>query len=143
MRPCAYWQDFDSEKIVYSEIVREPQFCLDINKMFVNDTSFIMLGKNIKYILALLNSKPVSFFFKKFYAGGGLGEDGFRYKKVFLEKLPLPKTSNIKIIEDLVDKIIILKKENKSTYDLENKIDIIVSNLYELEDFELAYINQF
>jgi hypothetical protein len=143
LRPCAYWQDFDSEKIVYSEIVREPQFCLDINKMFVNDTSFIMSGANIKYILALLNSKPVSFFFKTFYAGGGLGEEGYRYKKAFLEKLPLPTTSDIKIIEDLVDDIITLKKENKSTYDLENRIDIIVSHLYTLEDFELAHIIQF
>ncbi|MGB9913393.1 MAG: hypothetical protein ACPLRO_08510 [Candidatus Kapaibacteriota bacterium] len=49
-----------------------------------------MTGKNLKYILGLLNSKPVTFFFKEFYAGGGLGDEGYRYKKAFLEQVPLP-----------------------------------------------------
>ena len=143
LRPCAYWDDFNYDKIVYSEIVRQPQFCLDINKMFVNDTSFIMTGSCLKYILALLNSKPVSFFFKTFYAGGGLGEEGYRYKKVFLEKLPLPKMLNIKRIENILEEIISLKKNKKSSLDLEIIIDEIVYSLYELTDDEIKYINQF
>jgi len=43
-----------------------------------------------------------TYFFKHFYAGGGLGEDGYRYKKVFFEKLPIPKmigTPNQQVIE--------------------------------------------
>jgi adenine-specific DNA-methyltransferase len=33
----------------------------------------LLFGENIKYICGLLNSKPVTYFFRKFYAGGGLG----------------------------------------------------------------------
>ena len=50
-----------------------------------------MTGSHLDYICHLLNSNLIAFIFKKFYAGGGLGEEGYRYKKQFIEKLPLPK----------------------------------------------------
>ena len=50
-----------------------------------------MTGENLEYLYHLLHSKTITYFFKTFYAGGGLGSDGYRYKKVFLEKLPIPK----------------------------------------------------
>ncbi len=100
---------------MYSEIVRQPQFYFDTENFYVEATGFLMTGKNVKYICALLNSKLVTYFFKKWYAGGGLGEEGYRYKKAFLENLPLPPItpSNAHIvqqIEALVDKILVAKK---------------------------------
>ena len=87
-----YWEDFFKEKLLYSEIVREPQFFLDKNgQFFAEATTFIMTGENLEYLYHLLHSKTITYFFKTFYAGGGLGGDGYRYKKVFLEKLPIPK----------------------------------------------------
>ncbi|HPD34414.1 MAG TPA: TaqI-like C-terminal specificity domain-containing protein, partial [Candidatus Kapabacteria bacterium] len=86
LRPCAYYSEFEKEKIIYSEIVRAPQFHYDKEKFFIEATSFLMTGKEIKYICGLLNSLPVTFFFKKYYAGGGLGEEGYRYKKAFLQQ---------------------------------------------------------
>lgn len=53
-----------------------------------------MTGKNIEYLYKLFHTKAITFFFKTFYAGGGLGENGYRYKKAFLENLPIPKFSN-------------------------------------------------
>ncbi|MFV8340708.1 class I SAM-dependent DNA methyltransferase [Flavobacterium sp. LB3P21] len=143
LRPCAYWNDFNSNKIVYSEIVRHPQFCLDTNLMFVNDTSFIMTGSNLKYILALLNSKPVSFFFKTFYAGGGLGEEGYRYKKIFLEKLPIPRLDENERIEELINEIYYIEKEKKDTAEVEMKIDEIIYKLYDLSKEEINHIAHF
>lgn len=79
-------------KIIYSEIVRSPQFYYDENERFYPEaTVFIMTGSHMNYICNLLNSNLIAFIFKKFYAGGGLGEEGYRYKKQFIEKLPLPK----------------------------------------------------
>ena len=91
----SYWEDFYKQKIMYSEIVREPQFYLD-NKgeFFAEATTFIMTGSNLEYLYYLLHSKAITYFFKTFYAGGGLGGDGYRYKKVFLEKLPIPPIKN-------------------------------------------------
>ena len=87
-----YWEDFFKEKLLYSEIVKEPQFFLDKNgQFFAEATIFIMTGENLEYLYHLLHSKTITYFFKTFYAGGGLGGDGYRYKKVFLEKLPIPK----------------------------------------------------
>ena len=34
------------------------------------------------------------YIFKNYYAGGGLGEKGIRYKKAFLNNLPIPKQEN-------------------------------------------------
>ncbi|EHA4770961.1 class I SAM-dependent DNA methyltransferase, partial [Campylobacter coli] len=89
LRNCAYIEEFEREKIVYSEIVRKPQFYLDTKLNFYAEaTSFILTGENLKYLIAFLNNDFVAFIFKTFYAGGNLGENGFRYKKAFLEKLP-------------------------------------------------------
>ncbi|UOH64099.1 hypothetical protein MT993_02485 [Ornithobacterium rhinotracheale] len=119
-----YWEDFYKQKIMYSEIVREPQFYLDeTGKFYPEATTFIMTGSNIEYLYHLLNSNVVTYFFKEFYAGGGLGNEGYRYKKVFLEKLPIPKnTLNIEVSEI--------------------NIDNYLYNLYGFTDEEIKFLNE-
>jgi len=100
LRNCAYMQDFFKQKIIFSEISKMPCFHLDNESFFAEATTFIMTGLNLDFLLTLLNSKPVTYIFKKFYAGGGLGDSGLRYKKAFLELLPLPNKILIhKILE--------------------------------------------
>ncbi|EAH8659906.1 class I SAM-dependent DNA methyltransferase, partial [Campylobacter coli] len=71
LRNCAYIEEFEREKIVYSEIVRKPQFYLDTKLNFYAEaTSFILTGENLKYLIAFLNNDFVAFIFKTFYAGG-------------------------------------------------------------------------
>ncbi|HXK69760.1 MAG TPA: TaqI-like C-terminal specificity domain-containing protein [Caldisericia bacterium] len=94
-----------------NHISREPSFAYDTNKMYCEATTFLMTGKSLKYLIAILNSKPATFFFKQFYAGGGLGESGYRYKKAFLEQLPIPPITPknqhiVKEIESLVNQIL-------------------------------------
>ncbi|MFU2117650.1 TaqI-like C-terminal specificity domain-containing protein [Ornithobacterium rhinotracheale] len=124
LRNCAYMEDFYKQKIMYSEIVREPQFYLDeTGKFYPEATTFIMTGSNIEYLYHLLNSNVVTYFFKEFYAGGGLGNEGYRYKKVFLEKLPIPKnTLNIEVSEI--------------------NIDNYLYNLYGFTDEEIKFLNE-
>ncbi|EAI9630225.1 class I SAM-dependent DNA methyltransferase [Campylobacter coli] len=143
-----YYQEFEKEKIVYSEIVRKPQFYLDVNLNFYAEaTSFILTGENLKYLIAFLNNDFVAFIFKTFYAGGNLGENGFRYKKAFLEKLPIPKinSKNQKLADELinlVDKILKAKEQDKNanTQELENKINSLVYKLYNLTEEEIKII---
>lgn len=80
--------------------------------------------------------------FKLFYAGGGLGQKGYRYKKVFVEQLPIPQISKSKQqpFIKLVDKIIQAKKDGKDTQDLEAKIDTLVYQLYDLTADEIKII---
>ncbi|HEF9791548.1 TPA: class I SAM-dependent DNA methyltransferase [Campylobacter coli] len=148
LRNCAYIEEFEREKIVYSEIVRKPQFYLDTKLNFYAEaTSFILTGENLKYLIAFLNNDFVAFIFKTFYAGGNLGENGFRYKKAFLEKLPIPKinSKNQKLADELinlVDEILKAKEQDKNanTQELENKINSLVYKLYNLTEDEIKII---
>ncbi|MGB4292112.1 MAG: TaqI-like C-terminal specificity domain-containing protein, partial [Bacteroidales bacterium] len=151
LQRCAatYYPEFEKEKVVYSEIVRQPQFYYDTEKFYVEATSFLMVGKDVKFICGLLNSKPVSFFFKEWYAGGGLGEEGYRYKKAFLENLPLlpitPANEHIvRQIESLADKILTAKKQNKNadTSEWEREIDRLVYGLYGLSEEDIRIVEK-
>lgn len=91
LRSCNYIDKFESPKIIYADIVQDRgKFYYDENNFYTNDTAFIISGNNIKPLTALLNSKLVSFAYKTFYSGGGLGDKGLRFKKEFLGKVPIP-----------------------------------------------------
>ncbi|WRB35936.1 class I SAM-dependent DNA methyltransferase [Helicobacter pylori] len=152
LRNCAYLEDFEKEKIVYGEIVQEPRFYLDngeceLGYFYAEATSFILTGEHLRYLLGMLHSKLITFAFKTFYAGGGLGESGYRYKKAFIERLPIPQITEKnqeladKIIA-LVDKILALKEKDPkaNTQRLEKEIDALVYQLYHLTDEEIKII---
>ncbi|MFP6277780.1 class I SAM-dependent DNA methyltransferase [Helicobacter pylori] len=149
---ASYLQDFEKEKIVYGEIVQEPRFYLDngeceLGVFYAEATSFILTGEHLRYLLGMLHSKLITFAFKTFYAGGGLGESGYRYKKAFIERLPIPKITEKN--QELADKITdcaerILKSKEKdpkaNTQRLEKEIDALVYQLYHLTDEEIKII---
>lgn len=154
LRDCAYYDEFEKEKIVWAEIVREPNFAYDNSGFYCEATSFLMTGNNLKYFFGLLNSKPVALFFKTFYAGGGLGNVGYRYKKAFIEQIPIPiitETNKIIVnqIEETVNKILIITQSadytqnpNKKdqTIKYERQIDELVYKLYDLTEEEIKII---
>ena len=115
LRRCAYMDDFNKPKIMYSEIVQSPQFYLDNDSEFVSEASgFLLTGEDLEYLIDWLNSMTIAWVFKNFYAGGSLGEHGFRYKKVFLENLPIPKkhdSTNYKDNEILIQERLELTTE--------------------------------
>lgn len=149
---ASYLQDFEKEKIVYGEIVQEPRFYLDngeceLGYFYAEATSFILTGEHLRYLLGMLHSKLITFAFKTFYAGGGLGESGYRYKKAFIERLPIPKITEKN--QELADKITdgaeqILQAKEKdpktNTQRLEKEIDALVYQLYHLTDEEIKII---
>ncbi|WQT03064.1 class I SAM-dependent DNA methyltransferase [Helicobacter pylori] len=147
-----YYQDFEKEKIVYGEIVQEPRFYLDngeceLGVFYAEATSFILTGEHLHYLLGMLHSKLITFAFKTFYAGGGLGESGYRYKKAFIERLPIPKitTQNQELADKITDgakQILALKEKDPkaNTQELEKEIDALVYQLYNLTDEEIKTI---
>ena len=159
LQRCAasYYSEFEKEKIVYPEIVRRPQFYYDTEKFYIEATGFVMTGEYIKYICGLLNSKPTSFFFKNYYSGGGLGDKGYRYKKDYLEKLPIPPISSenepiVKQIETLVDKVLAIAKDKDylqnpekqaKVKEHERQIDQLVYKLYNLTPEEIKIVENY
>ncbi|MFP6205622.1 class I SAM-dependent DNA methyltransferase [Helicobacter pylori] len=152
LRNCAYLEDFEKEKIVYGEIVQEPRFYLDngeceLGSFYAEATSFILTGEHLRYLLGMLHSKLITFAFKTFYAGGGLGESGYRYKKAFIERLPIPQITekNQELADKITDcakQILALKEKDPkaNTQGLEKEIDALVYQLYNLTDEEIKII---
>ncbi|WP_100982194.1 class I SAM-dependent DNA methyltransferase [Helicobacter pylori] len=152
LRNCAYLEDFEKEKIVYGEIVQEPRFYLDngeceLGYFYAEATSFILIGEHLRYLLGMLHSKLITFAFKTFYAGGGLGESGYRYKKAFIERLPIPQITekNQELADKITDgaeAILALKEKDPkaNTQRSEKEIDALVYRLYHLTDEEIKII---
>jgi len=147
----SYLEEFEKEKIVYAEIVHDQRFYLDNRGFYPEATTFLMTGPHLKYIYALLNSDPVTWIFRKFYAGGGLGKEGFRYKKKFLEKLPIPQPDNDdeKDIVEAIEEIINIAEQNdypsnkektRLVKEFEELINDYIYKLYGFSELEINYV---
>ena len=98
----SYWEEFSKQKIMYSEIVSGPQFYLDSTGYFLPEaTTFIITGDHLDYLYKILNSQIITNIFKRYYAGGGLGLNGYRYKKAFLERLPIVKYTDSQLQKEI------------------------------------------
>ena len=147
LRACAYYSEFDKEKIVWQEIAKEGTFFIDRNKFYPLNTTRIISGKNLTYLLGILNSKFFLFTFKNYYAGGHLGSKGVRFLSEFMKDAPIPPITEanqnlVAEIENKVDEIIAAKAAapNADTSNLENEIDKLVYDLYGLTDDEIAIV---
>ena len=97
-----YWDDFNHQKLVFSRISGDTSaFAIDKEKMFTNDTGYIITGNNLEYLLQQLINPIIWFSFKKFYMGGGIEKE---FKVNNLLNLPVP----------FMDKEIILNSVEKS-----------------------------
>ena len=135
------------DKIIYSEIVQSPQFFLDSKQYYPEATSFFITGQHLKLLIGVFNSIAFTFFFKDYYSGGGLGQSGYRYKKLFLEKIPVPPITKknhglVQKIESLVEATLINRSQSKNTCTEEAKIDELVYRLYSLTDDEVALVEK-
>lgn len=108
----AYYEEFEKEKLVWGNISSESRFCYDKNSMYVNAPANILTHKKndneeLKYILAILNSKVFNFQFIN--SGITLGA-AFEWKRQYVEplKIPIPKPSK-STLPAKVDKLLALK----------------------------------
>lgn len=131
------------EKLLYRFICDEPTFSYDANQTLSLNSVNILIphvkGVNIKYILAILNSKTVAFYCRKKY-------NSIKLLKSHIENIPFPTPSKVEQDEiiSFVDELLSLK--NSRTLDrvnIYNKIETHVMRLYGLNDSEKAIINNF
>ncbi|MCX7640607.1 MAG: hypothetical protein N2Z23_09245 [Pyrinomonadaceae bacterium] len=148
LRHCAYYPEFEKEKVVWKALSLEPSFTIVPPGIFNNDKANLLTSANndIKYLCALMNSKMFQFYFS--LIGIDMGE-GFEYKIQFVENIPLPPITPTnkhiaKHIESLVDKILTAKKQDKTTdtSSLEREIDHLVYKLYDLSEHEIRIIEK-
>ena len=137
---------FDSDKLICRYKASQNTFALDTNKYYSSaDTTIVVLKNefkeqyNIKFVLALVNSKLLDFYFKSY---GKLMDYRYEYYPGPVGQLRIKKCNNQQPIISLVDQILTLKKENPQadTSALETEIDELVYQLYELTDEEIDII---
>lgn len=143
---------FFNEKIIVREITGKFPSCLNAtysDEMYLFNRSNIAVikreGQNcpLKYILGVLNSTPISYYFMKKTAKA----ERKLFPKIILKDLrrfPIPSATPAqqKPIIDLVDKILSAKKANPQadTSKEEAEIDLLVYALYGLTEDEIKIV---
>lgn len=143
LRNCAYIEEFEKEKIVWGNLSTEASYAFDDAGTLLIAPSNLLTSasESVTYLIALLNSKLLSFIFQSIaYSREG---NFYEFKKVFVEQLPLVKASkNVQTkLEDFVERIQQAKKRNEDTTDLEQTIDVIVYKLYDLTYDEVHVVD--
>ena len=149
LRSCSYLEEFLNPKIIYADIVQDRgKFYFDNEGYYTNDTAFIIVGENLKYYTLIFNSKAFSYLYKKFYSGGGLGDKGLRFKKEFIEKIPMPTIDLSKKLfyDTILDIVQFIKRVTQKINSeipnshisevFEEVVDALVFELYFPEAFE-------
>ena len=142
---------FNTKNLVYLRRVDKRLSASMSNEMFAftkNIYGIQIINKkyNPKFILGLLNSKLLNFYYLKKFTTKK--EDIFPEIQTYLyEKLPIPQinSTNQNLVDEiinLVDKILALKAENLSadTSQLECDIDDLVFKLYDLNEADISKI---
>ncbi len=138
----AYLELFAKEKLLWIELVESGRFAYDNSGIYGEATTFMLTGEDVKYLCAVMNSTLIRWFLQQIAPTSGMGT--LRWKKVYVETIPIPKVSiaRQRPFIALVDKILTAKAADPQadTSELEEDIDWLVYDLYGLTDEETAII---
>lgn len=144
-----YLNEFEKDKIVYPDIMRLPRgsstfsdfpyMYLDRDGYYAEATNFVLTGENVRTVLAILTSELGIYAFISFYSGPIFDNKGFRYKKAYLENLPVPKV-NVSQLNSCIDYSHVMRRSDQrliSRY-FEQLIDGLVYELYFPDEIKVA-----
>lgn len=133
-----YLELFAKPKLVWIELVGRGRFAYDESGLYPEATTFIMTGSALKFLCAVLNSSLVHWFLGQAAPTSGMGT--LRWKKVYVETIPVPRISaeEQRPFVDLVDRILAAKDgdPDADTEEWERAIDRLVYDLYGLTEEE-------
>ena len=141
---CAYQAEFKKEKLVWIELVENGRFAYDDSGIYCEATSFMMTGDCIKYLCVLLNAKLIRWFLQKTAPTSGMGT--LRWKKAYVETIPIPKLSAKEqyLFIELMEHILKAKATdpNADVSATEAEIDLRVYELYGLTMTEISAVEE-
>ena len=126
-------------KIIFASRTKGKNFTYTEKSFYGSRNLFFIKSDrvNLKYITALLNSQLFYFYMKERLKHTG---DLLQIDKNQFMKIPLFVPKDTKSFENIVDKIIELKKQDKDTQYLEDKINKMVYELYGLSQDEIKIV---
>ena len=132
------------EKLFWMDMSPQARFAHSEEVMFCNDKGFILTGRSLKYLCAILNSLPITWRVTNIALTTGEGLP--QWKKFTIEQLPIPEISREKQrpFIRLVDRIIAAKAAdpNADVTAQEEEIDRLVYALYGLTKTEVAAVRK-
>jgi hypothetical protein len=138
LRSCAYYSLFESTKIVFPDISREPRFYFDNNSFHLCSGAFFIQCDN-PIFASLLNSQVGAFYFRRTCSSIGHHEFGgrLRFKKTYVEEFPIPKSflSDADVqrsIETAAEQLRLSKLSPKSQKDAQEELTRTVLAAYGL-----------
>ena len=137
LRPCAYYRAFDQPKIIFPDIAPRMRAMLDRQGHLAGNTAYVVPGDD-GYLLAILNSKLLDFYFRLAlpclddpFDGGDL-----RYIHAWMEHAPIaPAADSTKQgIAALAEQIQTARQADPAadTTALQHRIDQAIYSLYDL-----------
>lgn len=142
LRACVYYDEFERHKIIYPIIAKEMRASFDLSGILHNDKCF-MIPRADFYLMSVMNSKLMDYYFRQNFAGHGDPFKGGRleFRGIFMELMPVfPATDTQKVpITERVQKIL-ADPTGPEVLRLEDEIDRLVYALYGLNEDEIALI---
>jgi TaqI-like C-terminal specificity domain len=140
---------FSSDRILVRQIPAKPPYCIHacfVKEVYLNDLNsmnIINLKEKPEYLLGIINSRLMSFWFMHRF--GKLQRGTFpQFKINELEMFPIAKNRDVfrTPVTELVKKIIDIKSNNSNldTQELDEKIDQMVYELYGLTEDEIMLV---
>lgn len=148
LRSCAYVNEFDRPKIVFNETSKELHALYDDQALCVNKTGFIVVCEHPKFLLGLMNSRLLDWFYRSTFPSWGDVWNGGRvqFRGDRMAQIPIADSNSAKQtdIETRVNNILTAKKTNSTadTTALEAEIDQLVYKLYDLTEEEIAIVEE-
>ena len=147
LRACAYYDKFSESKIIYPEIAKEMRAFLDQGRRITNNKCFIIPSNNA-FLLAVLNSKILDFWFRIFlpclddpFDGGDM-----EFRGVFMARAPIPSARPAvkKRLTALANRVQSARQADPAadTAPLEAEIDEAVCVLYGLDERDAVLIEK-
>ena len=129
-----YWDDFSKPKLIWTDIACKPSFVFSDKEIYFLNTAYMLSGNHLSYLLHILNSKLITFYFM--HTATGLGDKGLRLFKIFVEKIPVPLYR-----DSSLQKILDSYKQHISSETQQKKINELVNQVYNLDTKEIEYLN--
>ena len=143
--PGALCSEFDKPKIVYGDTSKEMYAFIDHDGFCIGARSYVIFADDNEYLLGVLNSEPMDFFYRHTFPSFGdpwnRGRMQFKlFKMAEVPIAPANQTQQQKIAH-LVSEIL-QSPQSASVPQLEAKIDALVYKLYGLNEDEIAVVKK-
>ena len=139
---CAYHAEFVKEKLFWIDLTEEGRFAYDDGEMFCVNSAYMLTGKSLKYLCAVLNSALVTWFMQNSALNSGMGTT--RWVRFTVERIPIPiiDTNGQRPFIQAVDAIQDALSTGADTTILESDLDSLVYDLYGLTANETRATNR-